>query len=222
MPSPVAHSLVGALVYVAAASPDEFTASFTEFIRKNSGKLAACVFLSNFPDFDMIAGYFLKGDVHFFHGKVTHSLLAAVFFAFLAGVIFPVFRTRWRTMLMAMILIASHDLMDCAGTPDFSNHGAGVWLFFPLEKSITSPVPLFYGFRHKTVEQLTSAFNFFVIGVETMVFGMLLWFVYMFRKKVHGAPITDPPPGGPWRHDCLRRRELSGRAPDGAPGIGNG
>jgi membrane-bound metal-dependent hydrolase YbcI (DUF457 family) len=168
MPSPVAHSLVG-LGAVLLTTPKD--TSFKHLINKHYKKLFLFIFLANLPDIDMVAGlFFMNGNVHVFHGQLSHSFLAAFLMAAGIAFIWPLDSFK-RTFLMAFILITLHDLMDFCASSDLSHPGAGVQLFYPWKERIASPVPIFYGFRHQTLNQLVSFHNLKVVALEIVLWG---------------------------------------------------
>ena len=181
MPSPVAHSLVGAGGFVLLMPPAGLT-SFSSILWEKRRELLFFIVMTNLPDLDMAVGFLLYGDVHTFHGLFSHSLFMAVPIALAASFIYPM-GNRWRTFLASFSLIVLHDLMDFSASPNLTEPGSGVWLFFPFNKRIASPFPIFLGFKHQTFEQLISLRNLHVIGIELLEFGMLLFFLYMFKRR---------------------------------------
>jgi len=181
MPSPIAHSLMGAAGYLALSprSPK----SFSGRLRENPGRLLLFVFASNLPDLDMLFGYLSSGNFHAFHGKASHSILAALVAVLAAGVLYPKSKNKGKVLLTVLVLILLHDFMDSAASPDLSRPGPGVWLFFPLREPIAFPVPVLFGFRHRTMEQLVSIRNLFVVGLELFEFSMVLFLLHVFKKK---------------------------------------
>lgn len=71
--------------------------------------------------------------------------------------------------LVSMIIF--HDLMDSFASSDLSHPGIGVQFLYPWKKHIAAPIPLFYGFHHKTFNQLISLYNLKVILIEIVLWG---------------------------------------------------
>lgn len=184
MPSPVAHSLVGIIGYFAVTSAEKFK-SITDILKEDYRKILFFIFLSNVPDLDIVFGFLFYGDLHTFHGQIGHSLLAAIFIASITALAYLIQGSRWKTFLIALILIISHDLMDFSASPDLSKPGTGVWLFFPLQERIASPFPLFYGFQHQTFEQLLGLRNLRVIGLEILEFGILAVIIFKLKRRFY-------------------------------------
>jgi hypothetical protein len=174
--------MVGVIGFFTAASAEKFK-SLSLMVGENLKEILFFILLSNLPDIDMIVGYLLGGDLHLYHGRASHSLLAAVLTAFAISLAYRIRGSRIRTFLFASLLIIIHDLMDCSASTDFSKPGAGVWLFFPIQERIISSFPLFYGFRHQTFGQVASFHNLKVIAYEMFEFGIILLSVYFYKKR---------------------------------------
>jgi len=182
MPSPVAHSLVGLMGYFAATPAEKFK-SFTDLLRENRREILFFIFAANIPDIDILAGFLFLRDFHIYHGQVSHSLLFAILISSVIALIYPIQKSRLKTFLISLALITIHDLMDCSASYDLSKTGTGVWLFYPLQERISSPYILFYGFQHHTFEQLFSLHNLYVIGFELLEFSILLFIIYIIKRK---------------------------------------
>ena len=142
MPSPIAHTVVGYLVYRAARE------RLPNYKRWHVGPLplllGIAVLFSVLPDVDAVFGI-LAGDFGRFHNNGTHSLVLAFAIALLvAGAIW--FRLRkgflsW--FFICFFSYASHVLMDF-----FTLGGRGVMLLWPFTTNrYDSSFKLFYGVR---------------------------------------------------------------------------
>jgi len=139
MPSPVAHSLVGVGGFLIAA-PN--VTSFEDLIHKGQTRLLFFLFLPNLPDFDMIVGLRVQGNVHACHTQFSHSLLAAFLMASGFAFICPLnnFKKRYLTIVLMIIF---HDLIDSFASSDLSHPGIGMQLLNPWKKHSAAPIPLF-------------------------------------------------------------------------------
>ncbi len=184
MPSPVAHSFVGVGGLVVLTQGTALK-SFSSFLWEKRREIIFFIGVANLPDLDMVIGFFLYGDVHTFHSLFSHSLLLAIPIALATSFLYPVGK-RWRTFLTFFILILLHDLMDFSASPNLKEPGSGVELFFPFyNERMASPFPIFWGFRHQTIEQFFSFHNLCVMGIEFFVFGWVTWTLYQIKKNFY-------------------------------------
>jgi len=141
MPSPIAHTTAGYVVYrlSRARRPEESLGQVGPFPRL----LILTVGLSLLPDIDSIAGLLL-GDFGRYHNGPSHSLFVGLAAALLVGGI------AWRARRagffhwfgIALVCYHLHIIFD------FFTIGRGVLLFWPLTSDrFQSPVKLFYGLR---------------------------------------------------------------------------
>jgi membrane-bound metal-dependent hydrolase YbcI (DUF457 family) len=120
VPSPVAHLLGGAAVYLAGARPGDRTRAL----------LALAVLGSLAPDFDFVPGI-LIGDMRAFHHGISHSLgLAAVFgVAVFAAARWLRASSAGRAALVATMAYFSHIFLDLIGATEGTR---GVPILWPL------------------------------------------------------------------------------------------
>ena len=64
-----------------------------------------------------------------------------------------------------------------------SHPGIGVQLLYPWKKHIAAPIPLFYGFDHKTFNQLISLHNLKVILIEIVLWGSVNLLIFSVKKQ---------------------------------------
>lgn len=139
MPSPIAHSISG---YV-------FCKVWLQ--RRNlvfSSKTANLwgfylVFISNLPDLDFIAQFFLDDQVH---RGFTHSVTATFGVSLFAGLVgFIYWRSRWRQLwLITLLVYGLHLCLDA-----LTAGGAGMKLLWPLsEEYYKLPFSLFPPVHH--------------------------------------------------------------------------
>ena len=141
MPSPIAHTAMGYLVYRIGRTRIPQQGS------RQAGSpphlLMAAAALSMLPDLDAVLGV-LMGDLGRFHNGVMHTLASGLVVALSAGSV--VWLTRrsgfvaW--FVMALLCFELHVILDAL------TNGRGVMLLWPFSSArYESPVPLFYGFH---------------------------------------------------------------------------
>jgi hypothetical protein len=180
MPSPIAHSLVGAGAFL-ALTPETGLKPLSSTLWEKREELLFFIALANLPDLDMVVGLLLHHNAETFHGLFSHSLFGAILMALAASLIYPIGNGR-KTFLVAFSLILLHDLMDFSASPNLRDPGPGVSLFFPLSERIASPLPIFLGIQHATIQQLISFHNLRAIGIELLEFGSLVLILYNLKK----------------------------------------
>lgn len=181
MPSPVAHSLVGAGAFL-ILTPETGQKPLSSILWERKGEILFFIVMANLPDLDMVVGFLFYHHAHTYHGLFSHSLLGAVPMALVASLIYPMGNKR-KTFLTAFTLILLHNLMDFSASPNLREPGDGVWLFFPFHRRIASPFPIFIGSQHKTFAQLISWRNLSVMGIELLEFGGALLILYHLKKN---------------------------------------
>jgi len=139
MPSPLAHTMMGYVIYRI------YRPRTPELASKRLGPIPLLLLLttslSMLPDLDSVAGV-LMGDFGRFHNNMTHSLLIGLVVALGVGFIgwlkphYGFF--RWFTI--TLLCYDLHVMMD------FFTVGRGVMAFWPLlSDRFLSPVIIFYG-----------------------------------------------------------------------------
>jgi membrane-bound metal-dependent hydrolase YbcI (DUF457 family) len=190
MSSTLGHALCGVACLMAArtAVPGVFPAG--------ARWIAAFAVLGNLPDFDFFAGYLWAGDFHRFHSGPSHSLLFALIAGALASLLAPAGR-RLQALPWLVGAVASHDLVDLFGGPALGWHATyGVPLWWPFsELRVNSPLSLFFGIEHATLQSLVSWRNATVMLLETVVFAppaALLWWWGQRRARSWRDSIETP------------------------------
>ena len=124
MPLPLGHTAAGLAVH------DLYSKSY------DNGPLwkilTYVIILTNLPDIDVVIGLVVHGNGNFFHRGPTHSLLFAVFVAFIAS-------NGWRcwskipkiSTLLCFLLVLSHVMADAILTT------SPVSFCWPLESNVT-------------------------------------------------------------------------------------
>lgn len=182
MASTVGHSLAGLCIYALTSKK-----TFRFQIHQDIKGLAFFAFLADLPDLDFLIGITWYGRMNAIHGEITHSLL----FLILASSLFGALPFRpwpfWKRASVVFLLIGSHDLIDFFTSQNLGLSPAyGIHLFFPFDPElIGAPVTLFYGVRHKNLDQLLSLENVWTVLYEALVFIPLLFFIYRLKRKDH-------------------------------------
>jgi membrane-bound metal-dependent hydrolase YbcI (DUF457 family) len=141
LPSPLAHSAAGYLIYYFARDrkPNKYPT------RRTSLKLLLITIgLSLLPDIDFVPGL-LIGDVGRFHNQWSHSFVSGLVVALLiAGVFYWRQRAEfWFWFLISLVSYNLHVIMDY-----FTLGGRGVMLWWPFSTTrYESPLFLFWGVR---------------------------------------------------------------------------
>lgn len=141
MPSPIAHSAIGYVIYRLSRSnrPAKKGMKVVSPIH-----LIVIVGFSLIPDVDFIAGVLFR-DLSRFHNNGTHSLILGLAVALISSFLFSLKRRSAFSIWFWLILVSyqMHIVLD------FFTYGSrGVMLLWPiLSMRFESPVKLFYGVR---------------------------------------------------------------------------
>jgi len=179
MASTVGHSLSGICIYALVSQKILRSPIF------HDGKgLFLYAFLANLPDIDFLIGFLFYGEFNAIHGGVTHSLFFLITISVLLGGmgrVWPYSLNPWRVFF----LVGSHDLIDFFSSSALGFHPAyGIALFYPFSsEKIGAPISLFYGVRHKDLDQLFSFDNIRGIFYELVIFVPVMVFFYFLRRK---------------------------------------
>ncbi len=178
MASPVGHSLMGLSLYLVLSPRRHLLNPLRRW-----KTIALCILLANLPDVDFLAGLIFYGRFNILHGEMTHSALFLIIASLLATLcqLHPCWVRRF---FSALLLIGSHDLMDFLSSQTLGLQRAyGIAFFYPFsEEKIGAPFSLFYGVRHKNLEQLFSLENLWTIGYELCVFLPVVGLIYVTRR----------------------------------------
>ena len=171
MPSPIAHSLMGAIFY--------------RFGDKGSAlswrKFFYFIFCANVSDLDFIPGLFV-GDVYRFHHGFSHSFLGSFLMAlFLHGIYQMCFKDNsWTGFGLVAGAVFSHPILDLFVADPSAPYGCPI--FWPLtDARFISPIVFFArtSLRVSPFERI----NLLSYWIETVVF--LPWVVifYFLRSR---------------------------------------
>jgi inner membrane protein len=179
MPSPVAHSLTGYVIY-RAASPVH--ACRWQYV-------VLYLFAANAPDLDFLPG-FLVGDPDLYHHGVSHSIGFAVLFASALS-LFLLFLKRdpiRRNFLIFFCLYSSHVILDWLSVDTAFPYG--VPFLWPLtDEYFIAPFPFLPDVSRASssgisfITSLFSLHNFWTVGVEFLLFSPFVWLVSIFRNQ---------------------------------------
>ena len=178
MPSPLAHGLTGYIFY----DRNPFL-----FFERGWTNFLFYIFLCNLPDIDFLPG-FLMGEPNRFHHGLTHTLGAALFVALLFGVIFHLWKEKFRAVTtVTFFAYYSHVLMDYF-TEDL-RAPFGVMLFWPFNSLYyISDVKIFKNVFRSDVSStffssLFSKANIETFVLEAFIFGVAIIFFKLFRSR---------------------------------------
>lgn len=151
-------------------------------------RVAGAVALANLPDVDMVWSWVATGDPNVYHGWITHSLVVAGVVALVVARAWAPW-SYWRGVWFSFLLIGAHDLIDASASQSLGWHtGEGTALYAPLiDGKWASPFTLFYGVRHKDLEQLISRTNLWHLLFEITVFGGFAFWAFRRRRRLPGA-----------------------------------
>ena len=179
MASTVGHSLAGFCIH---ALTSKTSSRFP--IQNDLTRIAFFVFLANLPDLDFVIGWVWYHRFNAIHGEITHSLLFLVLASLVFGALSFGPQPFWKRTAVVFSLIGSHDLIDFFSSQNLGLHPAyGIHPFYPFDdRRIGAPVTLFYGIRHKNLDQLLSLENIRTVLYELCVFIPLLLLIRRFTR----------------------------------------
>lgn len=180
MPSPVAHSLAGAALYLALSPAERPLAHWRTAL--------LCVATASAADLDFLAGLAV-GDPNRFHQGASHSLVVALALGLaLAWLPLPSlggFGRRWALMNALTVSHLALDLVTRDARPPY-----GMLLFWPFSPAfVHSGLDLFPNMRRGSLEVVLSAGNWRALATEIALLGPVLAAVACWRR---GRP---PGPG---------------------------
>jgi membrane-bound metal-dependent hydrolase YbcI (DUF457 family) len=185
MPSPLAHTAAGYLIY--RYYKRDLPASRIRLL-KIPLQFILVAGLSLLPDLDALPGI-IMGDMGRFHNNASHSLIVGLFVA----IIFSVLVSRISKSPMkpwfaaALISYELHIIMD------FFTGERGVMLLWPLTLArFSSPVKLFFGVQWG--KGWISGWHLWTIFTEALSFLLILIFLGLLQKYYSKAPADSHTP----------------------------
>lgn len=172
MPSPIAHSVTGFVIFRLFSKDKQATLCgenglYTSFI---------VIFLSNVPDLDFIP-QLLTGEKY--HHGLTHSITFTVLFAVVVGLIGRLFRKQIfkRLFFLTLIIYGSHLFLDF-----FTEGGKGIQLLWPFAESFfISPISVFPGAHHS--KGLVDLSHLVFVIFELFYSAVLLVGLWIWKKR---------------------------------------
>ncbi len=177
MPSPIAHSMMGYIVYRVARN--SLPQHELRYVGPLPRLLLATIGLSLLPDVDVLPGL-LVGSLGSFHNTVAHSLLFGFIVALSIGAMVWVRHragfSHW--CIIALVCYELHVIMD------FFTVGRGVMLLWPLTaERYAAPLMLFYGLHWS--EGLLSAKHLWTIMTEGGFVMLIACVIHVLSRKQH-------------------------------------
>ncbi len=177
MCSPVGHSLMGAVIYV-AFNRDRLN------VKENWKGYLSYVIVANVPDLDIIPGM-LKGDINLYHHQITHTLFFAALFTL--GV-YVFYRPRGekitlRKVLPFFLLYLSHLVLDFFAVDTKPPYGEELFWPFTANYYISSVTPFLDIVRGRTLLSAINMHNLKAVLVEIAAFGPILLVAMLYQKS---------------------------------------
>jgi inner membrane protein len=179
MPTPVAHSLAGGIIYFLQLR--EIPKSWKYFI---AGIFFFIVY-SNLPDLDFLPGIWY-GSLNKYHHGITHSIFFLLCVALLTGIAakYIFHMSFWKIAGISFVLTELHLFMDYMTGDTFEPYG--VMLFWPFSHTYyISPLSFFPAFPKRSclmdlLELVNMKAYLYEIGVMLPPF--LLVLIYRYKK----------------------------------------
>jgi membrane-bound metal-dependent hydrolase YbcI (DUF457 family) len=179
VPTPVAHSLAGGIIYF--LQPRNIPKSWKYFL----AGILFFIFYSNLPDLDFLPGIWC-GSMNKYHHGFTHSICFLLCVALLTGIAgkYTFRMSFWRVVMVSFLLLELHLFMDYMTGDNKAPYG--VMLFWPFSHTYyISPLSLFPAFPQRTcLMDLFKLVNMkaYVYEIEVMLPLFLLALIYRYKK----------------------------------------
>lgn len=177
MPTPIGHSLAGAIIYTATTKE--------RYLLKSWKWLVVCVVFAALADIDFAPALFGKLDLaNRVHRHLTHTLLFAIASGAAAFGVLKILRRPQaaRDSLVLFLCLASHILLDMLGKDTRPPFGVPfLWPF--VGRSFKLPVELFPDLHKSTYAEIFSLHNMGVVAYEVMVFGSILSILIVIKRR---------------------------------------
>ena len=166
MASPIAHSFAGFWTFLWQRG--HFKPQLSSDWRQYLWPLGVLILLANAPDLDLLLGNPM-------HRGFTHSVTAAILVSLALTCAWRIAPGFWRSAFVYFTAYSSHLLIDFfTGTKiGWTNSGYGMPLFWPWQKTFSSPLVLIFGVRHKDFAALFSLDNVLSCTYEALTFGAI-------------------------------------------------
>lgn len=172
MPTPLGHSLSGALIYVLFAK--------TGFVRKEWKWFLFAAVAATIPDWDFIPGL-LNGNANHFHRGISHSIGGTFLFAVVCWLAFKpkCAFPPLKLFVFLFVLYGSHLILDLFAMDPAPPYGAKyLWPFSTAH--FRSPVEILPYAERGPWEEVLCLRNVCVFFAELFIFGIPL---YYFARK---------------------------------------
>jgi len=183
MPTPVAHSLAGAIAYALATRRSMLFRSWRW--------LLLCVLFAAMADLDFLPGLFGRLDLaNRFHRRLSHSFLFAILASATAYVVLKSLQKQkpLRNSILLLSCAMSHILLDLLGKD--LREPIGLPLLWPfVRRSFKIPIEIFPDLRKDTYAEMFSFHTLRVVAGEILFFGALLFIV--IALKLRATPGKD-------------------------------
>ena len=181
MPSPIAHSAMGYVIYRLSKRNPRVKKSLKQL---SPVPLIVIMCFSLIPDMDFIAGVLL-GDLSRFHNNNTHSLIVGLVIALFFAILFSL-RNRSAFFAWFWLILMSYEMHTVL---DFFTHSSrGVMLLWPLSTMrFEAPVDLFYGVRWS--DGWISVNHLWTIVSEigfVLLIGLVFWLIEKIQSMKTG------------------------------------
>lgn len=175
MPTPIGHSLAGAVVYALSTKGKDLLKSWRW--------LVVCMVFAAVADIDFLPALVGRIDLaNRVHRGATHSLLFAMIAAGIAFCVLRLLRrprAGWYSTVLFLCLL-SHLFLDLLGKD--SRQPIGVPLLWPiLGKSFKLPVEVFFDLRKDTYAEIVGLHNIGVLAHEVLLFGSILLLLVLVK-----------------------------------------
>ena len=180
MPSPVGHTLMGYIVYIASNKATD---------NKQWKYIAFVLLAANAPDLDFIPGL-LIGDPGKFHHGISHS----IGFSFCLAVCFSVLlyflkrEKNGRNFAICFFICFSHIFLDYLTIDTSPPYGAP--LFWPLSYTYYhAPFPILPDIQRVStsntdfITSLVSLHNLWAVSVEILILLPILLLLFAWKRK---------------------------------------
>ncbi len=189
MPSPIAHSLVGYLIYRVASRP---------FDRQKRYIILLYLLVANIPDLDFLPGIFV-GNANKYHHGISHSIGFSLIFALGCYIILRLLRHGYARKYVTIFscLYFSHIIIDYLTKAPGNSYGdpVGAQFFWPFSNEYYIAPFAFFSIIHfqggsasEFVFSLLSLNNLMAISVEFIILSPILLTTELWkywRKKHH-------------------------------------
>ncbi len=183
MPSPIAHSLMGYLIYRVTTKTFKWRKRYIVLLY---------IFLANIPDLDFIPGLFVGSASRYHHG-ISHSIGFALIFAFGCYVIQAILKQAYikRSVVIVFCLYFSHIVLDYLTKAPTNLYGDPVgekllWPFsnlYYIAHFAFFPIIHFNGTSLEFLLSLLSMQNLIAMGVEFAILSPVIVAVELWKYR---------------------------------------